>query len=757
MSERFLRFFSEDGKRIVESAVREAQNLNHFFIGVEHVFLGMLTLEGGLTVSVLEKLGVDKRDAEKRIKEYIGMEARLESDKLMLTPRMTKITELALTEAKKRGVELIGEIDLLLAMISEGESVPIRILRYMNVNLDQMKTLAISITAEQRGVKGDPNTPLLNMYGRDLTQLATEGKIEPVIGRESEMSMMARILMKKKKNNPLIVGEAGVGKTAVVEGLAYKITSGEAPSRLRDKRVIELLMPSLVAGTMYRGQFEERLTGILNEIKSKDNLIVFIDEIHTILHAGAAEGGAMDAANIMKPMLARGELRCIGATTYKEYLQYIKKDSALERRFELIRVLEPTPSQTMEILSRIRATYEKYHGVTITDDAIKAAVELSVRYMTDRNLPDKAIDLIDEACSRETFGPQAQSSRGLLQEKLPTTLKVDREDIAVIVSERTGVPVRELVKEEKDRFVRMEEIIKQRIIGQDHCVKEVCERIQLGKAGLTPKNRPIGIFLFLGPTGVGKTELAKALAEFLFHDENMMITLDMSEYKERASIYNLIGSPRGHIAYEEGGRLTNMVRQKPFSIILLDEIEKAHPDVHDLFLQVFDEGRLTDQEDRPCDFTNTIIIMTSNLGMDLKRQGQMGFTGTEASSKAWRGALEEFFRPEFLNRIDKILVFNPLSKDDLKRIFQLLLSNVKKALAEKNVVLDVTDGVIDRLIGSCDPNYGARPLRRAIEEYISEPLSKKLLAEEIQEGDAVLVSEEKGQLEFTVKRKRVMN
>jgi len=751
MSERFLGFFSEDGKKIIESAVGEAQSLNHFYIGVEHVFLGMLKFEGGLTNPVLGKLGVDTGDVEKRIKEYIGMEARLESDKLMLTPRMTKITELALTGAKERGVELIGEIDLLLAMISEGESIPIRILRYMNVNLDQMKTFAISLTAEQRGIKGDPNTPLLNMYGRDLTQLAKEGKIEPIIGRESEMDRTARILMRKTKNNPLIIGEAGVGKTAIVEGLACKIAFGEVPDRMKGKRVIELLMPSLVAGTMYRGQFEERLTKILNEIKSQGNLIIFIDEIHTILRAGAAEGGAMDAGNIMKPMLARGELRLIGATTYKEYTLYIKKDSALERRFNLVDVPEPTRDQTIEILKRTRERYEKFHGVTITDDAINAAVDLSIKHITDRNLPDKAIDLIDEACSREALGPQSQSSRGLFQEELPATLKVDREDIAVIVSERTGIPVGELAPITKGELLRMEEVIKQRIIGQDDCVKEVCEKILVAKAGLNTESKPLGVFLFLGPTGVGKTELAKAIAEFLFHDEKAMIILDMSEYKERVSIYNIIGPPGGYVGYEEGGRLTNLVRRKPFSIILLDEIEKAHPDVHDLFLQVFGEGRLRDREERPCDFTNTIIIMTSNLGMDLKRQAQMGFTSAEASSGAWRKALEEFFRPEFLNRIDKILLFKPLSKDDLKRIFQLMLKKVKNALAEKEVELNVTDGAIDLLIGTCDLNYGARPLKRAIEEYISEPLSKKLLAEEVRAGDAVLVSEIKGQLKFTVK------
>lgn len=755
MSENFLGFFSEDGKVIVSNAAREARALNHFYIGVEHLFLGSLRLEDGLTNAVLMKLGVDKGVVENRIKEYIGMEPSLYTEKMMLTPRSSKIIQMAMAEARRMELKLIDERILLLAMISEGESIPIRILRYMKVDLEQMKTTAVDLIATRREKIGDPSTPTLNKFGRDLTQLAKQGKIEPVIGREKELMRIAQILMKRKKNNPLIIGEAGVGKTAIVEGLAHRIASGEVPEGLRDKRIIEMLMSTLVAGTMYRGQFEQRLTELLKEIDAHKDLIIFIDEIHTILGAGAA-GGTMDAANIMKPSLARGELRCIGATTLNEYRQYIKKDRALARRFQAVIVLEPTPSQTIEILRRIRDVYEKHHGVTITDEAIKAAVELSVRYVTERNLPDKAIDLIDEAAAREKMGCLSQFS-GRLPEAGTRPLRVDREDIALIVSEWCGgIPVSKLVKEEKDRLIKMEEIIKQRIIGQDHCAKAVCERIRLAKAGLTDPNRPIGVFLFLGPTGVGKTELAKALAEFLFGDENAIIRLDMSEYKERHTVSKIIGSPLGYIGFESGGRLTNMVRQKPFSIIVLDEIEKAHPDIHDLFLQVFDAGRLTDREEKPADFTNTIIIMTSNLGMDLKRQGRIGFRGTgepEAQTSGWKDALERFFRPEFLNRIDEILVFNPLSMENLRKISRILLKKVKKRLESKNIELIVTDEAINFMIGTCDLNYGARPLRRAIENFISEPISEKLLTEEIREGDIVTVTEEQGKLKFITKTK----
>lgn len=755
MSENFLRLFSEDGKEIVSNAAREARALNHFYIGVEHLFLGTLRLEDGLTNAVMEKLGVDKGVVEKRVKEHVGMEPSLYTEKMMLTPRSSKIIEMAMAEARRIELKLIDERVLLLAMISEGESIPIRILRSMKVDLDQMKTTAVSLIATRREKIGDPSTPTLNKFGRDLTQLARQGKIEPVIGREKELIRIAQILMKRKKNNPLLIGEAGVGKTAIVEGLANRIASGEVPEGLRDKRIVEVLMSAIVAGTIYRGQFEERLMGLLKEIKAHKDLFVFIDEIHTIVGAGAA-GGTMDAANIMKPPLARGEIRCIGATTLNEYRQYIKKERALDRRFQRVMVLEPTPSQTMEILRKIRNIYEKHHGVTITDDAIKAAVELSVRYITERNLPDKAIDLIDEAAAREKLGSLSQFSSRLPEEEA-RPLKVDREDIAIIVSEWCGgIPVSKLVEKDKERLIRMEEIIKQRIIGQDHCAKAVCDRIRLAKTGLTAPNRPIGVFLFLGPTGVGKTELAKALAEFLFGDENAMIRLDMSEYKERHAISKIIGSPPGYIGFERGGRLTNLVRQKPFSIIVLDEIEKAHPDIHDLFLQVFDNGRLTDREEKPADFTNTIIIMTSNLGMDLKRQGRIGFRGTgepEAQTSAWKDELERFFRPEFLNRIDEILVFNPLSMDDLRKISRILLKKVKKRLASKNIELAVTDKAINFMIGTCDLNYGARPLRRAIENFISEPISEKLLAEEIREGDIVTVTEEQGKLKFITKTK----
>ena len=755
MSEQFLRLFSEDGKEIVSNAAREARALNHFYIGVEHLFLGMLRLDDGLTNAVLEKLGVDKRVVEKRIKEHVGMEPDLYTDQMMLTPRSSKIVEMAMVEARKGELKLIDEKALLLSMISEGESIPIRILRYMNVDLEQMKTTTVNLIAVRREKMGDPSTPLLNKLGRDLTQLAEEGKIEPVIGREKELIRMAQILMKRKKNNPVLIGEAGVGKTAIVEGLAHRIASGQVPMELKGQRIVEVLMSAIVAGTIYRGQFEERLMELLKEIRAHKDLIVFIDEIHTIVGAGAA-GGTMDAANIMKPVLARGELRCIGATTSNEYRQYIKADRALERRFQPVMVSEPTPSQTIEILRRIRDLHEKHHGVTITDEAIEAAVELSVRYITERNLPDKAIDLIDEAAAREKLGSLSQFS-GRIPEEEARPLKVDREDIAVIVSEWCGgIPVSKLVEEEKERLIKMEEIIKQRIIGQDHCVKPVCERIRLAKAGLTEPNRPIGVFLFLGPTGVGKTELAKALAEFLFQDENAMIRLDMSEYKESHTISKIIGAPDGYVGFERGGRLTNMVRQKPFSIIVLDEIEKAHPDVHDLFLQVFDYGRLSDREEKPADFTNTIIIMTSNLGMDLKRQERIGFRATdepEAQTSAWKDELERFFRPEFLNRIDEILVFHLLSMDDLRKISRLLLNKVKKRLASKNIELAVTDEAIDFLIETCDLNYGARPLRRAIENFISEPISEKLLAGEIREGDVVTVTEEQGKLKFITKTK----
>lgn len=808
--------YTEKAKKAIMIAQEEAVNLNHDYIGTEHILIGLLKEEEGVASQVLKQLGVHVDKVEEEVERLVGKGEYQQVGEITFTPRAKKVLELASQEASQLKNSYIGTEHILLGLIKEGSGVAVRILTDLGINLDNVYSEIMKVLVDS-GAQGFPSapgkrttkTPALDEYGRDLIKLAQEDKLDPVIGRDMEIQRVIQILSRRKKNNPCIIGEAGVGKTAVVEGLAQKITNNDIPEILKDKRIICLDLALIVAGTKYRGEFEKRLKKIVKEVQESSDVILFIDEIHTLVGAGAAEG-AIDASNILKPALARGELQVIGATTADEYRKYIEKDAALERRFQPIHISEPSIEETVKILKGLRDKYEAHHKIKITDQALKAAAHLSARYVSGRFLPDKAIDLVDEAASRiklqNTISPpdmkeveiklskirKEKESAVKLQEfekaaqlrdkekKLEIKLRevkekwetgrrvnkvgVTEEDIAEIVSSWTGIPIFSLKEEEAKKLLRMEKELHKRIIGQNKAIISISKAIRRARAGMKSPKRPIGSFIFLGPTGVGKTELARTLAEFLFGDENALISLDMSEYMEKFAVSRLVGAPPGYVGYEEGGQLTEKVRRKPYSVVLLDEIEKAHPDVFNILLQIFEDGRLTDSQGRVVDFKNTVIIMTSNVGATLIKKGStLGFRGTsepeEISYKDIKnrviGELNKTFRPEFLNRIDEVIVFKSLAKEEIKKIATLILNNeVKILLEEQKIDLETTEEVKELLAKEgYDPNFGARPLRRTIERLIENPISEKLLAGEFKEGDCVLIKTKGGKIIFSKKKK----
>ncbi|MBA7568813.1 ATP-dependent Clp protease ATP-binding subunit [Candidatus Atribacteria bacterium 1244-E10-H5-B2] len=808
--------YTEKAKKAIMIAQEEAVNLNHDYIGTEHILIGLLKEEEGVASQVLKQLGVNVDKVVEEVERLVGKGEYQQVGEVTFTPRAKKVLELASQEASQLKNNYIGTEHILLGLIKEGSGVAVRILTDLGISLDNVYSEIMKVLMDS-GAQSFPSapgkkttkTPALDEFGRDLIKLAQEDKLDPVIGRGMEIQRVIQILSRRKKNNPCIIGEAGVGKTAIVEGLAQKITNNDVPEILKEKRIICLDLALIVAGTKYRGEFEKRLKKIVKEVQESNNVILFIDEIHTLVGAGAAEG-AIDASNILKPALARGELQVIGATTAEEYRKYIEKDAALERRFQPIYISEPSIEETVKILQGLRDKYEAHHKIKITDQALKAAAHLSARYVSGRFLPDKAIDLVDEAASRiklqNTISPpdmkeveiklskirKEKESTVKLQEfekaaqlrdkekKLEIELQkmkekwetgrrvnevgVTEEDIAEIVSSWTGIPIFSLKEEEAQKLLRMEEELHKRIIGQDEAIISISKAIRRARAGMKSPKRPIGSFIFLGPTGVGKTELARTLAEFLFGDENALISLDMSEYMEKFAVSRLVGAPPGYVGYEEGGQLTEKVRRKPYSVVLLDEIEKAHPDVFNILLQIFEDGRLTDSQGRVVDFKNTVIIMTSNVGATLIKKGStLGFRGTsepeEISYKDIKnrvmGELNKTFRPEFLNRIDEIIVFKSLTKEEIKKIATLILNNeVKILLEEQKIDLETTDEAKELLTKeSYDPNFGARPLRRTIERLIENPISEKLLAGEFKEGDCVQIKTSGGKIIFSKKKK----
>jgi len=807
--------YTEKAKRAIMIAQEEAINLNHDYIGTEHILIGLIK-EEGVASQVLRQLGVNVDKVVEEVERLVGKGEYQQVGEIAFTPRAKKVLELASQEASQLKSNYIGTEHILLGLIKEGSGVAVRILADLGINLDNVYSEIMKVLMES-GAQGFPSatekrvtkTPALDEFGRDLNKLAREDKLDPVIGRGTEIQRVIQILSRRKKNNPCIIGEAGVGKTAIVEGLAQKITNNDVPEILKEKRIICLDLALIVAGTKYRGEFEKRLKKIVKEVQESNDVILFIDEIHTLVGAGAAEG-AIDASNILKPALARGELQVIGATTADEYRKYIEKDAALERRFQPIYISEPSIEETIKILQGLKDKYEAHHKIKITDQALEAAAHLSARYVSGRFLPDKAIDLVDEAASRiklqNTISPpdmkevemklnkirkekesavklqefekaaqlrekekKSEAELQKMKEKWETRRRVNKvgvteEDIAQIVSSWTGIPIFSLKEEEAQKLLRMEEELHKRIVGQDEAIISISKAIRRARAGMKSPKRPIGSFIFLGPTGVGKTELARTLAEFLFGDENALISLDMSEYMEKFAVSRLIGAPPGYVGYEEGGQLTEKVRRKPYSVVLLDEIEKAHPDVFNILLQIFEDGRLTDSQGRVVDFKNTVIIMTSNVGATLIKKGTtLGFRGAnepeEISYKDIKnrvmGELNKTFRPEFLNRIDEVIVFKSLTKKEIKKIASLIINNeVKKLLEEQKIDLKTTEEVKELLAKEgYNPNFGARPLRRTIERLIENPISEKLLAGEFKERDCILIKTKGGKIIFSKEKK----
>ena len=814
MGSRFEKF-SERARRVLSLAQEEAQRFNHNYIGTEHILLGLVRETEGVAARVLANLSVDLNKVRSAVEFIIGRGERPAQGEIGLTPRAKKVVELAVDEARRMKHTYIGTEHLLIGLLREGEGVAAGVLESLAVTLDKVRSETqrilsqSSTTTSGYGSRTSTRTPTLDQLGIDLTAAARASKLDPVVGREQEIQRVIQILSRRTKNNPVLMGEPGVGKTAIVEALAQRIASGDIAESLQGKRLVTLDMGALVAGTKYRGEFEERLKKVIEEIKASGNCVLFIDEMHTIVGAGAAEG-AVDAANILKPSLARGELQCIGATTMNDYRKHVERDPALERRFQPIQVAEPSVEETTDILLGIKSRYEEHHRVDITDEAITAAASLSARFIADRFLPDKAIDLIDEAGSRvrlrssttplsvkevtkglenvrkekdEAIGSQQYEFASELRErelslvsKLENLEKewheeqdqeratVTSEDIAEVVSMWTGIPVTRLALEETERLLHMEEGIHKRIIGQDEAIIGVSKAVRRARAGLKDTRRPIGAFLFLGPTGVGKTELVRALSEFMFGSEESMIRLDMSEFQERHTVARLIGAPPGYIGYEEGGQLTETVRRKSYCVILLDEIEKAHPEVFNILLQIFDDGHLSDAKGRRVDFRNCIIVMTSNLGSDLiKKETALGFSikaeGAQTENQAYErmkdkvlNEVKNFFRPEFLNRVDSTMVFHPLSQSDILAIVDLMLDQVRKELAEKDISLEATDAAREHLAEKgYDPNFGARPLRRLIQDVVEDKLSEELLGGNMRSGDTAVLDMAEGETIILIK------
>ncbi len=798
--------FTQRSQRVLILAQEEAKRFKHPYVGTEHILLGLIGEGEGIAAKTLTSLGVQSDIVRAMVEQSMGKGKELPRE-MALTPRVKKVLELSVEEARRMGTNYVCTEHLLLGLIQEGEGVGAQVLAALGVNQDKVSQVVAHLLGgaggggpqgqqPQPGCAGGScgtKTVTLDQFGRDLTAMAREDKLDPVVGRDKEIERVVQILSRRTKNNPVLVGDPGVGKTAVVEGLAQRIVVGNVPEILLQRRLVTLDLASLVAGTKYRGEFEERLKKVVEEIIQEKNVIVFIDELHTIIGAGAAEG-AIDAANILKPALARGELQCIGATTLDEYRKNIERDSALERRFQPIEVEEPSVEETVRILTGLRDKYEAHHRVRITDEALQAAARLSDRYITDRFMPDKAIDLMDEAGSRvrlhalttppdvkdleqriegtrkekeaavnsQEFEKAAQlrdeesklkqeldGKRSIWQQqKGGRELEVTAEDIAQIVASWTGVPVRKLAEEESDRLLHMEEILHRRVIGQDEAVMAVSRAIRRVRAGLKDPKRPIGSFIFLGPSGVGKTELARALAEAMFGDEDAMVRIDMSEYMEKFAVSRLVGAPPGYVGYDEGGQLTEAVRRKPYSVVLLDEIEKAHPDVFNILLQVLEDGRLTDAKGRMVDFRNAVIIMTSNVGVSLiKRETTLGFKTDERTSTSYENMkkkimddLRRSFRPEFLNRIDDVIVFHALSQVHIAEIVGLMVKEVAKRLAENEIEIEVTGAAGEYLAREgFDEEYGARPLRRAIQKEIEDRLSEEMLRGVFSRGDRVLI------------------
>jgi ATP-dependent Clp protease ATP-binding subunit ClpC len=798
--------FTDRARRVVVLAQEEARMLNHNYIGTEHILLGLIHEGEGVAAKALESLGISLDAVREQVQEIIGQGQQAPSGHIPFTPRAKKVLELSLREALQLGHNYIGTEHILLGLIREGEGVAAQVLVKLGADLNRVRQQVIQLLSGYQGkepasaggpAEGTPSGSLvLDQFGRNLTQAAREGKLDPVIGREKEIERVMQVLSRRTKNNPVLIGEPGVGKTAVVEGLSQAIIKGEVPETLKDKQLYTLDLGALVAGSRYRGDFEERLKKVLKEIRTRGDIILFIDEIHTLVGAGAAEG-AIDAASILKPMLARGELQTIGATTLDEYRKHIEKDAALERRFQPVQVQEPSLAHAIEILKGLRDRYEAHHRVSITDGALVAAATLADRYVNDRFLPDKAIDLIDEAGARlrirrmtappdlrefdekiaqtrrdkesaidaqdfEKAAALRDTEKKLLAAKserekqwkagdMDVVAEVDEELIAEVLATATGIPVFKLTEEESSRLLRMEDELHRRIIGQNDAIRSLSQAIRRTRAGLKDPKRPGGSFIFAGPTGVGKTELAKALAEFLFGDDNSLIQLDMSEFSEKHTVSRLFGSPPGYVGYEEGGQLTEKVRRKPFSVVLFDEVEKAHPDIFNSLLQILEDGRLTDSQGRSVDFKNTVIIMTTNLGTrDIAKGVQMGFqsgndtkTGYERMKAKVNEELKQHFRPEFLNRVDDTIVFPQLSQEEIIEIVDLMIAKVDERQNERDMGLELTPAAkIALAVKGYDPVLGARPLRRAIQREIEDALSEKILYNELKAGQIVLVDAE---------------
>lgn len=810
--------FTEKANKALNLAIESAEEMRHNYVGTEHILYGLVKEGSGVAATALNECGVTEDALREKLESINGTMSLVELTPDDFTPRTKRVLRAAVIISSKTGYTYVGTEHLLLAILSESDSYAVAFLEELGVSVER---LAQAVSKGMQGGADDgfggfenesaPNGSqkggsALDKFGRDLTQAAKNGEIDPVIGREKEIQRVIQILSRRTKNNPVLIGEPGVGKTAVAEGLALEIAKGNVPEILKDKRVVSLDLTGMVAGAKYRGDFEERIKAAIDEVKKSKNTILFIDELHTIVGAGAAEGSA-DAANILKPSLARGDFQVIGATTLNEYRKYIEKDAALERRFQPVKVGEPTPEQAVQILKGLRDSYEAHHKVKITDEAINAAVTLSSRYIADRYLPDKAIDLIDEGASKVRLASltspdnvkeledeiadyekekasaineqdferaaRLRDEQKELQTKLDDAKKkwqeqqkgnsgeVTAEDIAKIVSEWTGIPVVQLTKEESERLLNMENVLHERVIGQSEAVTAIAKAIRRGRVGLKDPKRPVGSFIFLGPTGVGKTELCKALAEAMFGDENAMLRLDMSEYMEKHTVSKLIGSPPGYVGFEEGGQLTEKVRRKPYSVVLFDEIEKAHPDVFNMLLQILEDGRLTDSQGRTVDFKNTIIIMTSNVGARLitEKQSSLGFNSENENAEESEkkdikelvtGELRKVFRPEFLNRVDDIIVFNKLNKDEIKQIAVKMLKTLENRLDKMNIKISFTDNAISEIADKgFDENYGARPLRRAIQNEIEDPLSEQMLEGKVKDGAVVTCDFSDGQVTFT--------